>query len=1579
MSDSELSNIRRLDAICDEFENKWNADARVDLNPWLEHAESDKRSLLLRMLLDLDYELRAKSGQSVAENDYQNYGQEAVVYVRKLLNESPTRHLAASPSESPTADPASVKTPSKQIGPYKLLQQIGEGGMGTVWMAEQEKPVRRRVALKLIRSDVGSKTAIARFEAERQALAMMDHQNIAKVLDAGTTETGNPFFVMELVEGIPINEYCDQNKLTPDERLELFVPVCNAVQHAHQKGIIHRDLKPSNVLVQIYDGKPIAKVIDFGLAKALEHTTKLTDKTMFTEFGQVVGTLQYMSPEQATMDALTVDTRTDIYSLGVMLYEVLAGSTPIEKKTLRNKALLQVLEVIREKEPPKPSHRLSSSGEELAAISRLRQIHPGKLQQILRGELDWIVMKSLEKDRTRRYKNANDLAQDIKNYLNGDAVEARPPSTSYLISKFVRKNSAFVAMLFIISFSLIAGICGTSWFAYDANAARLKVEEESRKVKREKTRADDAAAKAKVAAANAIRSEKLAKETTARSRLQLGVAQCMRGDSRNGLGMMVRAAQGLANDHPLHDSALTLLQSWCELENRTFFCPDRIESCLLSPDGSRALTKCVDESVYLWNCETNELIAGPISCKRLVFGFDKSGDRFYVQDTSKLKFFNSKCGDFLWESARAFPGIYFSADEKTVAIPETSKSRNSIIRLRNVETGKEVHSSIKVNDLVYKAASICDGQVLVTSGIHRSLDFWSMASGKRIGKPISSNGASSIFELKSANRLIFKDGLGLGLIDTEAVEIIKRIRAKKFVAPSNGDCFAVQNGHRITIINALNGKRLAVVSGDLVLSNPMQLHSTSHLTRNFSADGRYLFFDNGGRGNLVESKTGKVTEIFSHGELRDYLWSPDSKLIALATSIANGSQQPNAFSIQIWDRTDGELAVSPFTVTDGISSIHFTPDSSRLVTTTMDGKLRFFDVGSGLQVGNDIVYGSPVEASTIDNSGSRVLVHCTDRTAHMRNISQSDELQTEPNAETNYYARCISVSDDGLFVATASNDWTARIWKVAESGLVDTGVELQHGGTVNAVVFLGDSHSVATASDDRSVRVWNWSNNTSQPEQTLWHGGKVLCLGSYPDGQKIISGASDGLARIWDLSSGDLLATLNHDGPVLSLAVSRDGSEILSGSADETARRWDANSFAPIGNRLRHDGLVRAVDYHPQGQEFVTATSSIRIWDKSTQVVRGSPLPHSAEISSVNYSEDGLLLAVSTIDNKVQLWETGSLLRAGPPLAFHSPVLTARFLMQKSRIVAATYNGKIMQRHTPVENSNWKLATMQKLIELQTTDDTSMERFQRLTFGEWKKRLHAIDKLKLSDKLQFTPSSHYLRNRTNSSQLLLQKTRQAGAKLRTIVRGLHSIEHEKKDIAKSKFPSRAILGTANEPLLSWRVHILPALGMQELYDQFKLDQTWDSQENIELIEQIPDVYRVFEEKSQPAGNTKVALAVGKSTLWPDFETNPNFMGMIDGTANTAIVAILNGRSSIPWTKPEDWQPGRKGSLELLDKSIPGFGLFGFADGSTGMIPTELPEEFFPQRILMAYFNGNDGLPVPFRGEIPTRQKDGAVR
>jgi eukaryotic-like serine/threonine-protein kinase len=381
--------------------------------------------------------------------------------------------------EHPLAEPAVTRDdpirerPGTVIGPYKLMEQIGEGGMGLVFVAEQQQPIRRKVALKVIKPGMATRQVVARFEAERQALALMDHPNIAKVHDGGTTDSGRPYFVMELIKGVPITDYCDQNRVSIRQRLELFVSVCQAVQHAHQKGIIHRDLKPSNVMVMSHDGTPVVKIIDFGVAKAIGQ--QLTKKTIYTQFSQMLGTPLYMSPEQAGQSGLDVDTRSDIYSLGVLLYELLTGTTPFDRERMHELSYDEIRRIIREEEPPKPSTRLSTLGKAATTVSTQRQSEPKQLSRLIRGELDWIVMKALEKDRNRRYETANGFAMDLQRYLNDEPVQACPPSTWYRFGKYARKYKKMLATVAVFAALLVAAtvisIGLASWALRERNNA----------------------------------------------------------------------------------------------------------------------------------------------------------------------------------------------------------------------------------------------------------------------------------------------------------------------------------------------------------------------------------------------------------------------------------------------------------------------------------------------------------------------------------------------------------------------------------------------------------------------------------------------------------------------------------------------------------------------------------------------------------------------------------------------------------------------------------------------------------------------------------------------------------------------------------------------------------------------------------------------------------------------------------------------------------------------------------------------------------------------------------------------------
>jgi tetratricopeptide (TPR) repeat protein len=457
--------------------------------------------------------------------------------------ELPARAPAA-PAPFAAAGAPEEAGPGTSLGPFQLIEPIGEGGMGTVWLAQQTEPVKRQVALKVINPGLDSRQFVARFEAERQALAIMDHPNIARVLDAGTTPAGRPFFVMELVQGVPLTRYCDEHRLTPRQRLELFVPVCQAVQHAHQKGVIHRDLKPSNVLVACYDGKPVPKVIDFGVAKAAGQP--LTEKTLVTGFGAVVGTLAYMSPEQAELNPVDIDTRSDVYSLGVLLYELLTDTTPLERERLKGAALLEVLRLIREEEPPRPSARLSTVGR-LPSIAANRGLEPKRLSGLVRGELDWIVMKCLEKDRNRRYETAIALAWDLQRYLADEPVLACPPSSSYRLRKFVRRNWRALATAALLGVMLLVVAGSLGWVARDRAARR---EETARGVR-------DSLARAR---------RLLEEEKLAAARQEQAVAWGRLGDDRAALADLADEVAVLKTALEKHDRFLALVNEGHQAE-----------------------------------------------------------------------------------------------------------------------------------------------------------------------------------------------------------------------------------------------------------------------------------------------------------------------------------------------------------------------------------------------------------------------------------------------------------------------------------------------------------------------------------------------------------------------------------------------------------------------------------------------------------------------------------------------------------------------------------------------------------------------------------------------------------------------------------------------------------------------------------------------------------------------------------------------------------------------------------------------------------------------------------------------------
>ena len=623
-------------------------------------------------------------------------------------------------------------------GRYKLLEAIGEGGMGAVWMAQQTEPVKRLVALKLIKAGMDSQTVLARFEAERQALSMMDHPNIARVLDVGATAAGRPFFVMELVRGTPITQFCDARKLTPRQRLELFVPVCQAIQHAHQKGVIHRDIKPSNVLVALHDDKPVPKVIDFGVAKATGQP--LTERTLHTGFEQVVGTPAYMSPEQATFNQLDIDTRSDVYSLGVLLYELLTGTTPIERERFKQAAILEMLRVVREEEPPRPSTRLSST-EARASIAAVRGTEPASLSKLLRSELDWIVMKSLEKDRARRYETANGFAADVQRYLAGEPVLAYPPSAGYRVRKFVRKHRSPVIAASLVLLALVGGAIGTVYGVIKAGGERtanaLREEAELARGIAEKARDGEQAARG--IAEDALTGEKSARSAADTARKE---AEAARDSEKKAKAEVAYLNYAHAVDLAFREyqeqrigRALELLAS-CPLELRGWewqyvhrLChaelaelkghTDLVWSASFSADGRRVVTASADQTARVWDADTGKQLALLKGHTNFVISASFSADGRRVVTASAdqtARVWDAECGKqlaLLKGHAADVRSASFSADGRRVV----TASADQTARVWDADTGKQMLTLPGHTGVVLISGFSPDGAVIRTAGL----------------------------------------------------------------------------------------------------------------------------------------------------------------------------------------------------------------------------------------------------------------------------------------------------------------------------------------------------------------------------------------------------------------------------------------------------------------------------------------------------------------------------------------------------------------------------------------------------------------------------------------------------------------------------------------------------------------------------------------------------------------------------------------------------------------------------------------------------------------------------------------------
>jgi WD40 repeat protein/serine/threonine protein kinase/DNA/RNA endonuclease YhcR with UshA esterase domain len=1071
-----------------------------------------------------------------------------------------------------------------KIGPYRLMEQIGEGGFGLVFVAEQKEPVRRKVALKVIKPGMDTREVMARFAAERQALALMDHPNIAKVLDAGATESGRPYFVLELVRGIPINEYCDKNHLGLRERLELFLNVCHAIQHAHQKGIIHRDIKPSNVLVTSHDGKPAAKVIDFGVAKAIHQ--QLTDRTVYTQFAQMVGTPLYMSPEQAEMSGLDIDTRSDIYSLGVLLYELLTGTTPLEKKRFAKAAYDEIRRLIREEEPQKPSTRLSTS-DSIASIAAQRHTEPAKLSRSMRGDLDWITMKALEKDRTRRYESAGGFAADVQRYLDGEAVQAHPPSTAYRMRKFIRRHKLQVMAASLVLFALLAGMAGTTWGLIKARQqeliAREETAEKEKALRTVSERAEgerQAKQEAEAKGAEAKRQEAEAKKQEAEAKRQEAEAKRQEAEARKKL-VRFRVATGTnaADRGELWEALVWYAKAWEDDSDRqnesshrlriawtlhrapklagAFFHDMMVYDALLSPDGSRVIT--ITEGgveARLHDTATQSvLVRMTPGGKVLAAAFSPDGKTFATgSGDGVVRFWKSVDGAAAAEPLDLGSPVHRLAFHPSQPIIAAATEKTAVI-LYDVAQRKRIELAEPLD--VAGAAAVRGGNSGGSKKAKRYITFsgdgsrvlgaaedsfrvWDAETGKSISPILNCRGMLS-------NDIRQKNGPG--------------------ISPDGSRTIGVGN-KGLVVIDVATGKTICPLSGS-ALSPVFQSE--------FSPDGkRVLTVTSLGNGLALvhDSQTGAILKSLKHPRsVLAAIWSPDGKQILSAS--AGGE-------VHLWDaETAQELApVNKHGVST--SRLAFSADGKQALVADLDGTVRLWE------------YSSPTHLTPYDIAEGR--------------------NPWDGNA-----------SPDGRFILMKGAAENERVL-----GSAQTGKALNHPPfeIINpaATIFSANGEHVLLVNAEGMGQVYHTDTGraagpASRPITESWVG----CAALNPDGTLWAIGGSGGRAETYDTSTGRKLATVRHNYNVTAVAFDATGQQLATCSLDRNARVWDAKSGAPVSPQLHHAGYVTGASFSPDGHWLVTTSGgrTLQLWDVRTGDPLGPPLISKANVANPWFGRDG--------------------------------------------------------------------------------------------------------------------------------------------------------------------------------------------------------------------------------------------------------------------------------------------------------------------------------------------------------------------
>lgn len=1034
-----------------------------------------------------------------------------------------------------------VSYPTMIADRYRLIKLLGQGGMGEVWIAQQHAPVKRLVALKFIKGGLDSRAVIARFEAERQTLALMDHPNIARVLDGGITADRHPFFVMELVDGLPLLEFCDNLRLPPRPRLELFVAICQAVQHAHQKGIVHRDLKPGNILVTQVDGLPVPKVIDFGVSKAM--AGGILEDSIATQQGVLVGTLDYMSPEQAGFAGTDIDTRSDIYSLGVILYELLTGLRPIEGNRLRQAPLTEKIRLIQEEQPPKPSFRLLSTNS-LPELADRRQIEPRRLTELLRGELDWVVMKCLEKPRERRYATVNALARDIQRFLADEPVEARPASTGYRAWKFLQRNKGTVAGACLVILALLVGIAGTSIGLLRAMKAEGLARQESIRARAQSRIADQQSTLAQQNSRNAERLLALGLVSEADA---LTLARRFT-EARERYADARDRFVGLDEPSVIAEAGLWNLYRQAEFPLLNFVGHnDAITAVAIAHDGLTAVTGSNDETLRHWDLRTGRELrelrghSATVTCVAITHDGKAavSGSRDHT-----LRLWDLETGQLM----RTLTG--HTADVYAVAVTPTGNSavsggEDSILRLWDLDSGALRRTFAGHNGPVYAVTVAPDGLTALSASWDNTIRQWELGSGRL---------------LRTLNG---------------------HIHRVLCVAISPDGQTAVSGGrdNLIKVWNLQSGHEIRTLSG----------HTNWVSSIAFAPDGRTIV--SGSHDNSI-----RVWDLFKGKELRSCVGQL-GEVLAISVSSDGGTVLAAGDDdvFHSWRFSRGEDSDILYGHTVEVYGVAVAPDGRTALSGSGDRTLKLWDLATRREIRSFTGHASFVSGVAFLPDGRTALSCSGDKTLKLWDLTDGTARQTLVGHRAS--VRGVALTRDGETAVSASDDETVRLWDLrsGEQRAVLSG----HQDRVLCVAVTPTGDRAVSGSADETLLLWNLNDGTAV--RTLeGHDSAVRSVTISRDERFALSGGNDNTARLWDMNTGEELHVFRgHKGPVSAVAISFDGRTALTAGDDHEIKFWDLMTRRELRTLTGHRAGVSGVTFAPHGRAALSASldKTLILWD----------------------------------------------------------------------------------------------------------------------------------------------------------------------------------------------------------------------------------------------------------------------------------------------------------------------------------------------------------------------------------------------